>query len=137
MASHSSDTKHAAAAASNDPHAPDPHELEHLEHHIKTYIGVFVALLVLTAITVGVAYLPFSATGHIVVALLIATIKAGLVALYFMHLVSEKKTVIQIIIASMVCAFFLFGLTWLAWYNPITWGKDPYKSAGFEHPIHH
>jgi cytochrome c oxidase subunit 4 len=52
---------------------------------IKSYILIFAALLVLTGVTVAVAYLDLGAL-NIVVALAIAGIKATLVVLYFMHL---------------------------------------------------
>jgi cytochrome c oxidase subunit 4 len=54
---------------------------------------VFATLLVLTAITVAVAELNFSETTTVVVAVTIATIKAGLVATFFMHLKSERPMV--------------------------------------------
>jgi cytochrome c oxidase subunit 4 len=52
---------------------------------IKTYVGVLLALLILTGLTTEAAYVdlgPFS----VVVALTIAVIKMLLVALFFMHL---------------------------------------------------
>jgi cytochrome c oxidase subunit IV len=66
---------------------------EHTSHSQAFYIAIGVALLVLTATTVAAAFVnlgPFNP----VVALLIATIKATLVVLYFMHVkgASEKLT---------------------------------------------
>jgi cytochrome c oxidase subunit 4 len=52
---------------------------------IRTYVSIFVALLLLTLLTVGVALIDLGRL-NIVVALAIATIKAMLVLLYFMHL---------------------------------------------------
>jgi cytochrome c oxidase subunit 4 len=52
---------------------------------VGTYVGVWLALLVLTGITTGVAFIdlgPFS----VVVAIAIAVIKMLLVALFFMHI---------------------------------------------------
>ena len=46
-------------------------------------------MLILTVITVGAAYIDFG-SGNVVIALFIATIKATLVALFFMHLRWEK-----------------------------------------------
>ncbi len=48
-----------------------------------------IALLILTAVTVGAAYINLG-SGNIVIALAIATVKAILVALFFMHLRWEK-----------------------------------------------
>jgi|tagenome__1003787_1003787.scaffolds.fasta_scaffold13514180_1 cytochrome c oxidase subunit IV len=55
----------------------------------KPYFLVFAALLALTLLTTGVAYInlgPFSAA----VALTIAVIKASLVMIFFMHLVHSS-----------------------------------------------
>jgi cytochrome c oxidase subunit 4 len=53
------------------------------------YLRTLIALLFLTVITVGAAYVDFG-SGNVVIALTIATIKATLVALFFMHLRYEK-----------------------------------------------
>ncbi len=56
-----------------------------------TYLRTLLALLVLTGITVGASYIHFgSSAANVVVALTIATIKATLVALIFMHLLHDK-----------------------------------------------
>jgi cytochrome c oxidase subunit 4 len=51
----------------------------------KLLIGVYVVLLLLTAITVGVTKFDLG-NFNVWVALLVALVKAGVVALYFMHL---------------------------------------------------
>ena len=56
----------------------------------KVYNRVFVTLLVLTVITVAVSRVDFG-TMNIVVAMVIASIKATTVALFFMHLKYEDK----------------------------------------------
>jgi cytochrome c oxidase subunit 4 len=62
---------------------------------IRGYFAVFTALLALTALTTGVAFIDLGGIGNIAVALTIAVIKAVLVALYFMHLrYSSPLTVI-------------------------------------------
>ena len=53
---------------------------------IKGYLAVFVALLALTALTTGVAFIDLGGIGNVAVALTIAVIKAVLVTVYFMHL---------------------------------------------------
>jgi cytochrome c oxidase subunit 4 len=56
-----------------------------------TYLKTLIALLILTGITVGASYIHFgSSAANVVVALTIATIKATLVACFFMHLVHDK-----------------------------------------------
>jgi cytochrome c oxidase subunit 4 len=75
------------------------------------YFAVFTALLVGTALTVFAATLdlgPFNAP----VALAIATVKATLVALFFMHVyhASERLTKL-VVIAALFFLFLLLGLT--------------------------
>lgn len=64
----------------------------HKEHilPLKVYLGVAAALMVLTAITVGVSYINLGGF-NVLVAIGIATIKVSLVALFFMHLLYDKK----------------------------------------------
>ena len=55
------------------------------------YMKTLVTLLILTGITVGASYINFGSSAvNVVVALTIATIKATLVALFFMHLLHDK-----------------------------------------------
>lgn len=64
----------------------------HLGHEVsyKTYVAVAVALIILTAITVWASKIDFGAPAiNIVIAMAIASIKASLVALWFMHLKYE------------------------------------------------
>jgi cytochrome c oxidase subunit 4 len=56
------------------------------------YVAVWAGLLVLTGATVAVSYFDLGLL-NVVVALLIASAKASLVALFFMHLKFESKLV--------------------------------------------
>ena len=58
----------------------------------RTYFIVYAALVVLTVVTVLVSYVNLGLM-NVVVALLIASVKASLVALIFMHLKSEDRLV--------------------------------------------
>ena len=71
------------AAAAND-HAAD------IDKHVRIYITVFVALMVLTIVTVLISRVHLPIPIAISVAMLVAIIKGSLVACYFMHLISEK-----------------------------------------------
>lgn len=75
-----------------------------IKKHVRVYITVFAALAALTIVTVAVAYLHLSIIPALIVALFIACIKGGLVAAYFMHLISEKKVIYVILILTV--AFF-------------------------------
>ncbi len=79
---------------------------KHIQEHIKVYLTVFGALGVLTLLTVAASYMDVSTTETIFLALTIATVKASLVAGYFMHLINEKQTIIWILCLTFV--FFLF-----------------------------
>jgi cytochrome c oxidase subunit 4 len=80
-----------------------------IDRHVRIYITVFVALMVLTVVTVAVSRLHLSVPIAVAVALLVATIKGSLVACYFMHLISEKKVIYAVLVLTVV--FFLALLT--------------------------
>jgi cytochrome c oxidase subunit 4 len=80
----------------------DATNVEAVKKQVKGYIAVFVALMALTVITVAVSYLHLSVGAAVTVALIIASIKASLVAAYFMHLISEKKVIYATLILTAV-----------------------------------
>ena len=80
----------------------DAAQHEDVSKHMGQYYVVFVALLCLTAVTVGVSYLHLARPAAITVALVIATVKAGLVAAVFMHLISERKVIYAVLIITAV-----------------------------------
>jgi len=70
---------------------------------------VFAALLLLTVVTVLVSYVDLG-LGNVAVALLIASVKASLVALFFMHLKGESRLVWGFALVPIVfLALILFG----------------------------
>lgn len=62
-------------------------------------------LLVLTATTTALAFVPMPAVGHVATAMGIAAIKAGLIAAFFMHLAREERLIRMAAVA---------GALWLA-----------------------
>ena len=83
------------------------------QHHItpkSVYFAVFAALMVFTVITVLAALQDFGAL-NTPIALTIATIKATLVILYFMHVRHSTRLTWLVIIASFVMMGVLFVLT--------------------------
>ena len=96
-------TDHAAASVPGE-HAAD------IDKHVRIYITVFVALMVLTVITVAVSYLHLSVPMAVTVALFVAIIKGSLVAAYFMHLVSEKKLIYAVLVLTIVFFAVLLAL---------------------------
>jgi cytochrome c oxidase subunit IV len=75
-----------------------------IDKHVRIYITVFVALMVLTIVTVTVSRFHLPVPVAVTVALLVATIKGSLVACYFMHLISEKKLIFAVL--ALTAAFF-------------------------------
>lgn len=78
-----------AQGHSGSDHSSDNHEAHHIIP-LKTYWVIFGALIALTVITVAAAKVDFGAF-NAVVAFGIASVKAGLVLAYFMHLKYDNK----------------------------------------------
>jgi cytochrome c oxidase subunit IV len=79
-----------------------------ISKHVKAYVGVFIALAIATVLTVLASLLDVSTTAHISIALLIAAVKASLVAAIFMHLKWERSISIWWVLA--FCAIFFVAL---------------------------
>ena len=84
---------------------------EHIAHILpaKMLIAIFVALIALTFITVSVHNMHLGTDVGLIAAMVIASIKAALVMLVFMHLFWEKLFNVVVFVAS-----FLFVLLFLA-----------------------
>ena len=116
--------------------AATPHA--HKEFGPAQYLLVWVALLVLTAATIAVwkTHMPYAA--RITVALTIATAKAGLVALFFMHLWEHGGVTRLVMATSVLFVALLIGLvladnaTRFQYANPPyseSWASAPYEDA--------
>jgi cytochrome c oxidase subunit 4 len=82
-------------------------ELGHTQP-IGIYFNVFFSLLILTVITVAVSYIDFGVF-DLVVAMGIASVKATLVAMYFMHLKYENPFTLIYALIPILLLFFLIG----------------------------
>jgi cytochrome c oxidase subunit 4 len=87
---------HGHDAHGHDAHGHDAHGDGHdhgLAHTtpVSLLFGILAALLVLTVATVAVTSIDLGAQGNLIVAMIIATVKAGLVVTFFMHLLWDKK----------------------------------------------
>jgi cytochrome c oxidase subunit IV len=80
------------------------HSADDIAKHVKTYILVFVALMILTFVTVWVTTLGLSITAGIIVAMIVASAKGSLVGGFFMHLTSERAIIYCVL--AMTAAFF-------------------------------
>ena len=81
------------------------HHAADIDKHVRIYITVFVALMVLTIVTVAISRFHLPVPIAITVALVVAVIKGSLVACYFMHLISEKKLIYAVL--ALTAAFFI------------------------------
>jgi len=69
----------------------------------RVYVLTLGALIFLTAITVGAAYVNFGSSSiNLIIAVLIATVKASLVALFFMHLRHDPPLNAIIFVTSLI-----------------------------------
>ncbi|MCX6588008.1 MAG: cytochrome C oxidase subunit IV family protein [Acidobacteria bacterium] len=85
-------------------------QAHHTSHSPLPYLLTLIALLILTGVTVGAAYVDFgSSTVNIIIAMLIATVKASLVALIFMHLRHDKALNSIIFVSSLIFLGILLG----------------------------
>ncbi len=78
------------------------HTAEDIKKSVRTYMVVFAALAALTVVTVAVSYLEADTPMAVALALVIATAKASLVAMFFMHLIDERKAIYWILILTAV-----------------------------------
>ena len=85
-------------------------EAARVREHLRVYVMVFVALAVLTVVTVAISYLDLPTGLAITVAMIVATVKASLVGGYFMHLLSEEKVIIWLLVLCAAFLVFLFAL---------------------------
>jgi len=97
-----------------------------MKHHIvsvKTYIAIFLALMVLTALTVYVAFQDFGFLND-VVAMTIAVIKMLLVVMIFMHLKYSARLLWLVAGAGIIWLIIMFGIT-LSDYRTREWLERP------------
>jgi cytochrome c oxidase subunit 4 len=87
MADHEHHEHTVAGAHAADEHG---HGLAHTTP-VQLLVGVCTGLLVLTVITVMVTKVDLGGQGNLIVAMVIATIKAAMVVTYFMHLRWDKR----------------------------------------------
>ncbi len=121
--------------AQTDPHRHDQgggHDDDHehgLSHvvPVRLLLTVFVLLLGLTWLTVAVTAIDIGRAGNLVIAMGIASVKAALVALYFMHLRWEKPLNVIVAVSSLLFALLFVAITLLdrsEYREDIRWADD-------------
>lgn len=96
-------------------HGPDE-----IRKHVRVYMVVFATLATLTIVTVGISYLHLDTGAAIALAMAVAIVKGSLVAMFFMHLVSEEKAIYCLL--GLTGAFFALLL-----YLPSGWYDNEVK----------
>lgn len=76
-------------------------------HTGPTYVTIFVVLAALTAVEVGLTYLPMPRLLLVGLLLALALCKASLVAMYFMHLRFDSRLLTLIFVMPVVLGLFL------------------------------
>lgn len=96
---------------------------QHVEKHVRQYLIVFAALLVLTIVTVLASRIDIGMAGGIILALIIASVKGTLVAGVFMHLFSDKRKIVYVVlIYTGIFLLVLFLLTALSYGDSLDLG---------------
>ena len=111
--------------------------------HTALYLKVFSALMVLTVLTVGASRIHFPGHLGMIVGVLIACLKAGLVASVFMHLKWEKPLIYGVLGLTLFFAVFLFGLpiidfAWIDSHTPTdVAAQGPHRAPASDSSGHH
>ena len=96
----------------DDPPTHDPHA-DASAHHVDSlglYLGVFSVLIFLTVVTVAASYVNFG-RANTVIAVIIATVKALFVAVFFMHLRHDRRFNALVFVSGLFFLSFLFLFT--------------------------
>ena len=127
-------------------HAASPSKAEHHDHGTKRYFIVWAILLLCTLLTVWTGYKDLGAW-NLPLALTIATLKATLVVLFFMHMTEAAGTNRIVFVTSflflLVMIFGVFGDLWtrnemsLPSHVPSTEGPEIQVPEGAGPPAHH
>lgn len=92
-------------------------DAESIRKQTRTYVGVFVTLMVLTVLTVAVSYFHMPVALAILVALVIASFKGSLVAAVFMHLSHERKLIYWVLLLTVVFFLVLMAIPTLSQWD--------------------
>ena len=85
---------------------------QHMTSGFRTYIVIWGALVILAAASITITTMDTGAAG-IVIALIIASVKAGLILYFFMHLRYEKRFFKLAFLLPIVVLAFFIGFTFL------------------------
>jgi cytochrome c oxidase subunit 4 len=81
-----------------------------ISHDEPNYMAVFYALFFLTVVEVGIAYTSLPKLIMVGSLIILALVKAALVAMYFMHLRFEKRTLAVVAVTPAVLLVMFLGI---------------------------
>ena len=90
-----------------------------IDRQVRTYIIIFATLMALTFITVAISRLDLPVPLAVTAALIVASVKGGLVASYFMHLISERKLIHWVLWLTVSCFIAVLLLPLWSQLDPI------------------
>jgi len=93
-------------------HHTSPDHVPHITP-LSTYMKTFGTLMVLTVVTVAVSYVDLGTTVNLAIAVIIATVKASVVAAFFMHLAVDSRFNAVVFASSVVFLGIFVGFTML------------------------
>ena len=131
-------SQHPQVIGYHAPGTPDvPEEHSSTKHvSVATYLVIFAALMVLLVLTVGAAFWFNLGRLNILVALAIATVKAALVVLFFMHVMYASRLTKIFVAAAFLWLIILVGLTFGDYatreWSPVSrgWVENPATAGG-------
>ena len=91
----------------------EPHDVSRATpHHEVPYYLIFAALIILTGVTVGIAFIHFpTELINVGLAMIVAIIKGSMVAMFFMHLKFEGKLIYMIFVVPLaLCVLLVVAL---------------------------
>lgn len=112
--------EHVSTAAAGQPESGDASkdgqghqdEISHVTP-VKLLVGVWLSLMILTVITVAVTSVDLGSRMNLIIAMAIATVKAGLVVTYFMHLRWDRPFHTLVFLGSLLFVSLFISLTLL------------------------
>lgn len=90
-----------------------------IDRQVKTYLLIFGTLMALTIVTVAISRLDLPVPVAVTLALIVASVKGGLVAAYFMHLISERKLIHWVLWFTVSCFIAVLLLPLWSHLDPI------------------
>lgn len=107
-------------------HDDHDHGLSHVAP-VKALLGTWIALMILTVITVGATKVDFGTNLNLALAMAIAVIKATLVVLFFMHLRYDKIFHSVIVVGGLLAASLFVGFALMdsnQYQKTVIWDTD-------------